>query len=191
MSAQLPKPRATLEDLFAIPESERHHELVDGAIVEKGAATGEHGAAQRKLSAFIDPFDRRPGGGGPGGWWFATEVDVFFDAANTLRPDVLGWRRERVPERPRGSPVRVVPDWVCEILSTNRRNDLVKKKRVYHHDEAPHDWIVDPEEGTLAVHRWAKAGYVELLVAERGERVSGEPFEALALSVSELLGDDL
>ena len=58
---QLPRP-ATLDDLLAIPESERRHELVEGAIVEKGAASGKHGGAQCKLSEYIAPFHRRPGG---------------------------------------------------------------------------------------------------------------------------------
>ena len=73
---------ATLDDLLAIHDGDRRHELIDGTLVEKGAATGEHGAAQRKLSAFVDPYDQRPGGRWPGGWWLATEVDIYFDAAN-------------------------------------------------------------------------------------------------------------
>ena len=77
-------PVATLEDLLAIPEEARRHELIDGVIVEKGAASGEHGGVQRRLSARIDPFERRPGGRWPGGWWFATEVDVYFDPANKV-----------------------------------------------------------------------------------------------------------
>ncbi len=181
---------ATLEDLLAIPESERHHELIEGTIFEKGAATGEHGAAQRKLSAYIDPYDQRPGGRRPGGWWFATEVDVYFDAANTLRPDVVGWRRDRVPERPRGVPILVRPDWVCEILSTNKRTDLIKKKRVYHRHQVPHYWIIDPEQETLVVYRWGQDGYIEVLVAERDEVVHAEPFDAMPLRVGVLFGDD-
>jgi Uma2 family endonuclease len=181
---------ATVDDLLAIPEDERRHELIEGSIVEKGAASGEHGAVQRKLSARIDPFDRRPGGRWPGGWWFATEVDVYFDPANTFRPDVVGWRRDRVPEQPRGVPVMVRPDWIAEILSTHKRNDLIKKKRVYHRHQVPHYWIIDPDEETLAVYRWASDGYVELLVAERGELVRPEPFEAIPLAVGVLFGDD-
>jgi Uma2 family endonuclease len=181
---------ATLADLLAIPEDVRRHELLDGAIVEKGAASGEHGSAQHKLSLFTGPFDRRPGGRWPGGWWFATEVDVYFDPANTLRPDVLGWRRDRVPERPRGVPVMVRPDWICEILSTNKRHDLIKKKRVYHRHQVPHYWIVDPTEETLAVYRWTADGYVEILVAERDERVRAEPFDAVPMQVGFLFGDD-
>ena len=182
--------RATLEDLLAIPEEQQRYELVDGNIEEKGAATGEHGAAQRKLSAYVDPYDQRPGGRRPGGWWFATEVDVYFDPANTFRPDVVGWRRDRVPERPRGSPISARPDWVCEILSTNRRNDLIKKKRVYHRHQVPHYWIIDPEAETLLVYRWSAEGYTEILNAERGEIIHLEPFETTPLEVSVLFGGD-
>jgi Uma2 family endonuclease len=131
-------PAATLGDLLAIPEEDRRHELVDGVIVEKKAASGEYGLAQHGLSAYVGPFARRPGGRWPGGWWFATEVDVFFDDANTFLPDITGWRRERCPEPPSGTPMTLRPDWVCEILKANRRNDLVKKKRAYHRHKVPH-----------------------------------------------------
>lgn len=192
MTARAPKfsPPATLEDLLAIPEEGRRHEVIEGLLVEKGAASSEHGGAQFSLAAWMGPFGRRPGGRWPGGWWFVTEVEVFFDPANILRPDVTGWRRERVPERPRGAPIRMRPDWVCEILSSNRRNDLVRKKRVYHQHEVPHYWIIDPAEETLSVYRWAADGYTEILAAERGERVRAEPFDAIPLDVGILFGDD-
>jgi Uma2 family endonuclease len=193
MTASAPKsaPAATLEDLLAIPEDERRRvELIEGALTDRGATSGEHGTAQVVLSAWVSPFHRRPGGRWPGGWWFGTEVDVYFDAANTLRPDVVGWRRDRVPERPRGIPIMVRPDWTCEILSSNKRNDLVKKKRVYHRHQVPHYWIVDPEQETLLVYRWAAEGYMEVLVAERGDVVRPEPFEAIPLAVGVVFGDD-
>jgi Uma2 family endonuclease len=183
------KQLATVEDLFAIPEEERRHELIEGTIEPKGAASGRHGAAQRKLSAYVDPFDRRGGNGHPGGWWFATEVDIYFDAQNIFRPDVVGWRRDRVPQQPSEVLIKIRPDWICEILSSNRRNDLVRKKRVYHRHKVPHYWILDPDETTLTVYRWTVDAYLELLIAERGERVRPEPFEALPLEVAALFGD--
>jgi len=181
---------ATLEDLLAIPEEKRRHELIEGAILEKGAATGEHGHAQFRLSSSLGPFNRRPGGRWPGGWWFGTEVDIYFDPANTFRPDVAGWRRDRVPEAPRGLPVMVRPDWVGEILSTNRSHDLIKKKRVYHRFGVLHYWIIDPVEETLLVNRWTPDGYVDVLSAERGEIVRAEPFDAISLQVGIFFGDD-
>jgi len=182
---------ATIEDLYAIPEEERRHEVIDGELVEKGAATGEHGGTQADVVATLGGrFGRRAGGGRPGGWWFATEVEILLSRGNVLRPDVVGWRRERVQVRPSGTPVALLPDWVCEILSTNRRNDLVKKKRLYHQDHVPHYWILDPAEETLAVHRWGPDGYIEVLAAQRGERVRAEPFDAIELDVGVLFGDD-
>ncbi len=87
-------------------------------------------------------------------------------------------------------PVMVRPDWVCEILSTNKRNDLIKKKRVYHRHELPSYWIIDPIEESLSVLRWTPEGYSEILAAERGEEVRAEPFEALPLKVGALFGDE-
>ena len=68
---------ATLADLLAIPEELRRHELIDGAQVEKEAASAKHGGAQTRLGRSLGPFDRRPGGppDRPGGWWFASEVE--------------------------------------------------------------------------------------------------------------------
>jgi Uma2 family endonuclease len=182
---------ATLEDLLAVPEEERRRvELIEGVLTDRGATSGEHGMAQFRLSGHLGPFDRRPGGRWPGGWWLGAGVDVYFDAANTLRPDVSGWRRDRVAESPRGLPVMVRPDWICEVLSSNKRNDLVKKKRVYHRHRVPHYWIVDPEQETLLVDRWAPEGYMEVVVAERGDVVRAEPFDAVPLAVAVVFGDD-
>jgi Uma2 family endonuclease len=143
------------------------------------------------LVAIGPRYQRRKGGpNGPGGWWFATEVEVAFDG-DILRPDVLGWRRETSPERPTGFPVRVRPDWVCEIISpSNANHDTVKKLRRYHQANVPHYWIVDPRDETLTVLRWADAGYVTVLRAERGETVRPEPFDEISLPVGVLFGDD-
>lgn len=182
--------RATLADLLAIPEEHRRHEIIDGDLVEKEAASGRHGGAQVRLSRHLGPFDRRPGGRWPGGWWFATEVEILLEDAQVFRPDVAGWRRERLAALPADVPISVVPDWVCEILSTNKRNDLIKKKRAYHHHRVAHDWLIDPVEETLSVQRWHPDGYIEVLVADRDARVRAEPFDAIDLRVGVLFGDD-
>lgn len=184
---------ATLDDFLAIPEERRFHELLSGAIVEKATPSGEHGDAQAGIvSAVRPPYQRRSGGGGgPGGWWIATEVEVLLDSGAIVRPDVLGWRRDRVAERPTGMPVRVCPDWICEIVSpSNANTDTVTKLRLYHAARVSHYWIADPRDATLSVMRWSEAGYTTVLRAERGETVRPEPFEAIELAVGTLFGDD-
>jgi Uma2 family endonuclease len=154
---------STLQDLLAIPEEHRRHELIDGVLVEKEAASGRHGGAQLAFGQVLRAF---------------------------FRPDVAGWRREHLAELPAEVPIRTRPDWICEVLSTNRRNDLVKKKRSYHLHHVDHYWLLDPVDETLAVHRWHPDGYVEVLSAERHERGRAEPFDTIELHVAVLFGED-
>jgi len=183
---------ATIEDFWAIPESERFHEFLSGEVIEKADPTGEHGDAQGGVVGFVrPPFHRNAGGGGPGGWWIATEVEVLLETGELVRPDVLGWRRDRCPERPTGVPVKIRPDWICEVLSSsNATTDTVKKLRLYHRVAVPHYWIVDPGDATLTVMRWSADGYVTLMRAVRGEVVRAEPFQAIEFAVGTLFGDE-
>ena len=181
---------ATLTDLLALPDSGHGFEIIDGDLVEK-ETSAEHGVAQSRVGRLLGPFDRRPRGRQPGGWWFATEVVIDFGPKQQFRPDIVGWRRERMPERPTGTVISVVPDWICEIVSpSNASNDTIKKKRVYHQHRVPHYWLLDPVQDTLSVLRWSPDGYVEVLSAMREERVKAEPFEAIALQVGVFFGDD-
>jgi Uma2 family endonuclease len=182
---------ATTADLLAIPEDRRYHELIGGEIVPKASPSAEHGTAQRRIGEIVGPFDRRPGSRWPGGWWLMTEVEVEFQSDETYRPDVVGWRRDRVSERPRGNPVTIRPDWICEILSpTNSGNDRVTKLNAYHQFEVPHYWIVDPAEETLSAFRWTLDGYLLVRAAATGQRVRVEPFEAVEIDVGEIFGHD-
>lgn len=185
------KREATLQDFWAIPEATRFHELIAGGLIEKAAPTGEHGDAQAGIVVAVRPSYQRPSGrGGPGGWWIATEVEARLDA-EIVRPDVLGWRRERCPERPTGTPVEIRPDWICEVVSeSNATHDTITKLRLYHRVGVPHYWLADPRDATLTVMRWSEPGYVTILRAARGEIVRAEPFDAVEIAVGTLFGDD-
>ncbi len=183
---------ALLADLLAIPEDERFHEIIDGELIRKAMPSGEHGDAQSALASRIKiPFQRRPGGKLPGGWWIYTEVEIELASTHVYRPDVVGWRRDRVPERPTGTPIRILPDWICEVLSpSNPGTDRVKKLNHYHQFQVPHYWIVDPLDESLSVFRWTAEGYLLVLASDREARVRAEPFEAIELPVAALFGAD-
>jgi Uma2 family endonuclease len=181
---------ATLEDLAAIADHDRR-EIIHGSIVEKAAPSAEHSVGSTKIGAILDPFHRRPSGRYPGGWWLHTEVHVEYAKHELYCHDVAGWRRDRVPVRPTGWPVRIRPDWVCEIASPrHERRDFVDKLQYLHRAEVPHYWILHPEERMLLVHRWSAEGYVTILTATAGETIRAEPFSAIEIRVGELLGDD-
>jgi hypothetical protein len=108
MSATPRSRRATFEDLARLGDA--RVEIIHGAIVDKALPTMEHAESQVMLSGFVSRRFRRGGGGRwPGGWWVATEIDVEYEAHQIFRHDVAGWRRDRVPERPKGRPVRFRP----------------------------------------------------------------------------------
>jgi len=184
---------ATEADLLALPEQGRGYELIDGDLVEKQAGF-RHGRAQFNLGGLLAPYRRSGGGPGrPGGWWFLTEQLVAFSPSEILRPDVAGWLRERLPEPPEDDDavVRARPDWVCEILSPRKgAHDRIRKKRVYHRHQVPSYWLIDPRDESLTVLQWTAKGYLEILAAQRGERVRAEPFLAVELQVGVLFGDD-
>lgn len=180
---------ATFADLAALPDDVRA-EIIHGVIVEKASPSAEHGGSQASFGAvLLRRFQRRPGGRWPGGWWFGTEIDVQYETHEIYLHVVVGWRRDRVPERPSGRPVRTRPDWACELLSrSNAKRDLVDKFKVLHTNGVPYYWIADPIEQTLIVHRWEPAGYLVILTAAAGEAVRAEPFDAVELRVSTLFG---
>lgn len=180
---------ATAADLAALPDGVRA-EIIHGAIVERVGPSAEHSMSQISLgSAVTRRFQRTPGGRWPGGWWFGSEIEVEYETHEVFVHDVAGWRRDRVPQRPTGRPIRIRLDWACEILSpTNQKRDLVDKLNVLHATGVPHYWIVDPLEQALVVYRWAPGEYQTVLSAGAGMTVRAEPFEAVELRVSALLG---
>src|SRR2546430_2066432 len=87
----------TIADYLARPEHERI-ELIRGTIVDKSEATGEHALTQVATSSTLKtPFQRKSG------WWFFSELEVQL-GAEIVKPDVCGYRRERVPAPPKGRP---------------------------------------------------------------------------------------
>jgi Uma2 family endonuclease len=191
MAAARNSSKATFLDLEALGDDVRA-EIIHGAIVQKASRTMQHGRSQLGFGGVLRRrFDRGPGGRWPGGWWFGTEVDVQYETHELFCHDLVGWRRDHVPDCPRGRPIRIRPDWVCELLSpSNEKRDLVDKLKVLQLAGVSHYWIANPEDKTLVVHRWEPKGYLIVLTASAGEVVRAEPFEAIELRLDVMFGDD-
>lgn len=178
---------ATYDDLLALPEDTRA-EVIDGEIVVSPPPSPEHSNAHAELTHLIrGPFGGGDGRGGPGGWWIFIELEIRLGRHQIVRPDISGWRRERLPDPAAKHPIDVVPDWICEILSpSNAKQDRFNKKALYKHYRVPFYWIVDPELRMLEAFqldgdRWTEAGtYDETSVA----RIA--PFEEVELEVGRL-----
>ena len=196
--------RATVEDWLRIPE-EKRAELIDGRIVYHAFPGVKHGNTQGRLSRLLYPYDRRrtagAGGGGgaggppdsPGGWWLSQEVDLLLDGVG-CRPDVVGWRRDRLARVPQPNSQGVitdVPDFICEVLSpSTARYDNVQKQNAYFKAGVPHYWLVDPDSRLLTVLERTERGYLILLNAGPAQTVRAVPFEGVEIPVDELFLDE-
>lgn len=191
MGPAVERSRLTVEEFLSRSADERV-ELIRGSLVEKASPTEEHSRAQGGIDRRVgERFARKPGGRWPGGWWFYVELDLRF-AQEILRPDLCGFRRDRMEQRPSGRVVTTVPDWVCEVLSpSTAKTDRVEKLQTYFAAGVTHYWLLDPIEGSLEVLRRTDLAYALVQTAHRGQRLKPEPFDALEFSVDELLGDDV
>jgi Uma2 family endonuclease len=177
-------PRAGAATAADIELLERH-EVVGGEIVRKAMPVIRHSIIQARIVVALAGFHGQGSGGqSPGGWWIGTEPTIELATHEVYQPDVAGWRLERVPELDE-YPIRLVPDWVCEILSPSTADrDLGHKLRGYHRAHVGHYWIVEPVAQILTVYRWQEAGYTTALTARAGELVRAEPFDALEIALA-------
>lgn len=175
----------TWDDLYSLPEGDRT-ELIDGEFHLAPSPLPRHGRIQRSLGGLVGgPFDDDPRG--PGGWWIVTETDVALSEHDVVRPDLSGWRRERVPAFPDERPVRATPDWVCEIVSPSSvRIDRVVKPALYLNSGVPHFWSVDPEARLLSAFTSRERAWVLLGTWGEGDLARIAPFDAIELDVGRL-----
>lgn len=172
----------TLADLDALPVSMKG-EIIEGVLYTMTRPRSRHQRLGTSIGGDLGgAFDR--GRGGPGGWWILSEPGIELPNTPEISPDVAGWRRERLPELPIDEPLRLVPDWVCEILSkTTRRHDLLVKKPYYAKVGVPFHWNVDLDAKSLVAYRLEGAHYVEIGVYAEETDARIEPFESVPFDV--------
>lgn len=173
----------TLADLDALPPGIKG-EIIEGVLHTMTRPCALHQRTALDVGSDLrDPFQR--GRGGPGGWWILPEPGIELPNTPEIAPDLAGWRHDRLPSLPADEPIRVVPDWVCEILSpSTRRHDLLVKKPYYAKIGVPFHWLIDRDARTLTAYRLESGRWSELGVFgdERDARV--EPFADIALDVA-------
>jgi Uma2 family endonuclease len=180
---------STWEDLLRLPEDVRA-EVIAGAVVTPPSPLPRHARAQRALGGFIGrPFDDDDGRGGPGGWWILLEVDVRLGPHDIVRPDLAGWRRQRLPAPWDVRPIDVAPDWICEVVSrSNAAYDRVTKRDLYARSGVAYYWLVDPDARTVEALRLdlATRAWVELGAYDDSALARIAPFEAVEIEVRRL-----
>ena len=174
---------ATLADLDALPPSVKG-EILDGELYVMPRPRSRHSHVEGLIADdLVSPYDR--GRGGPGGWWILIEPGIELPGSPEVSPDLAGWRRERLPTLPADESIRVVPDWVCEVLSPSTRGyDQLVKRAFYARHGVTWLWYVDGEAQTIVASRLEGDRWVELGVWGIDQKARIEPFEAVELELA-------
>ena len=182
------KPRASYQDLMAVPEH-LVAEIVDGELYTSPRPAPRHARANTALGAALHgPFDA--GRGGPGGWTILFEPELHL-ADDVVVPDLAGWRRERMPRLPETAHFPLAPDWICEVLSPSTvALDRVTKLALYAREGVRHAWLVDPIARTVDVLRLEAAGWLIAGTFAGAGMIRAEPFDAMELDLT-LLWEDV
>jgi Uma2 family endonuclease len=173
---------ATWEDILRAPEGMKA-EVLGGELELFPRPRPRHGRAQSVVARVVGgPFDVDDDG--PGGWWIVIEPDIELGPHDIVSPDVCGWRRERLPELPESGPIRLRPDWVCEVLSpSTSRRDRTRKADLYARAEIPYSWILDPGDRTLEAFQNRAGSWVRLGGWSDGDAARIAPFDAIEIQV--------
>jgi Uma2 family endonuclease len=178
---------AVYQDLLRLPDDVRA-EILAGHVITAPAPLPKHSKAQRALGNFVGgPFDDDDGHGGPGGWWIFVEVDIQFGPHDVVRPDLSGWRRERLVNPGEQRPIEVAPDWVCEILSpSTAARDKVAKRKLYAKHGVRHYWIVDVDARTLEAFELSDGRWMLVDSYDDTAVARIRPFDEVELTIQRL-----
>lgn len=165
-----------------------NEECIRGVKLMSPRPALRHAQLASRLDRILAPFDQgmvrhRGGGGKGGGWWLLFEPELHL-GAETLIPDLAGWRIERMPQVPDTAYTTLAPDWVCEVLSPSTRAiDRYAKMPAYAEAGVAWVWLVELATEVLEVYELGEGGLRLHRRYSGGVRVRARPFERLTLDL--------
>lgn len=151
--------KLTYEDLFAIPDDGRRHEIIDGTHYVSGSPSLVH---QLVISELVTQLGNHVSAHGAGR--VVSYVGVILSEHTIVLPDFLFISKARasiIREYVEGAP-----DLIVEVLSTNRDYDENVKYTAYEASGVPEYWIIDPDAESARVFRHARNGFAPVPLSE-------------------------
>jgi Uma2 family endonuclease len=131
-------PRTGLEAFEFLPEGTLC-QLINDAIIMSPAPNLSHAEVQNEIFTLLYTHVKKHAFGKV----FCAPLDVYLNTSNVYQPDIIFISTARLDiAKQRG--VFGAPDLVIEILSSNKKSDLVTKKKVYEQSGVLEYWVVDP-----------------------------------------------
>ena len=155
-----PKDRKyTAEEFFAlIPESNSEmYELYNGEIVALASPSILHQKISMEISSEIRNYIKSNKGDCE---VFAAPFDVKLDDDTVVIPDIsVICDPSKLSD---GKRCNGAPDFIIEIVSSNRSNDFVRKLELYQKYGVREYWIVDPESKRVVVYYFKENNNIKI-----------------------------
>ena len=178
--------RLSIEEFLELPDTydKRKMELDEGELYIMPRPRTGHQFLQSRMMMhtenFLDRFDDPP-------------AQVFHDVIVALSlesrilfsPDlviILEGSSAVVADR----MVEGAPDIVVEILSSDRRRDLVRKRQVYAEAGVPEYWIFDPRADTATLLELRDGQYIERAVLTADDTLTTPLLPGLAIPLADV-----
>jgi Uma2 family endonuclease len=171
----------TYADLFALPDDGRRYEIIEGELYEMPAPSWAHATVIANLISALIPLVMMLGGR-----WRTAPLDVFFQGADPVQPDIIVLLPES-QAHPTERGVEGPPDLLIEVLSpSNRGHDLLLKRSLYARAGVREYWLVDPEARTIEILALDRDAF-HLAVTASGDETPVSPLlGSLPTSVADL-----
>ena len=178
--------RLSIEEFMELPDTDdrRKMELDDGELYIMPRPRPVHGFIQnhfiRIIGNFFEFFDDPPAD-------FFSDIIVALPSALSLllAPDLCIILRERTdiigPRMIEGAP-----DIVIEILSSDRRRDLGRKRQLYAEAGILEYWIVDPRNDTVTLLELHGGEYTERAVLNAADTLTTPLLPGLAILLADI-----
>lgn len=149
--------KMTASEFLALPESNLHHELIDGEEIMSPSPTGDHQRLVFRVAKVVEQLM-------PHGEVFFSPLDVYLDDTNIVQPDVLWIAQGSACTWVDGDKyLRGAPDLVVEVLSPGSvRFDRKDKFRLYEKFGTREYWIVEPQAKLLEIWQLQDAKFIRV-----------------------------
>ena len=175
--------RLTLEEFLELPPTEQRCELIDGVLRMAAFPIPDHQILANVLATRLTNQIMETG---LGIVLPATGVVLTDDTA--VGPDITVIRADRAGIIG-ATVINDAPDIVVEVLSSNRRADLVRKRELYEAAGIAEYWILDGDADTVTVLALGSdGGYRERAALTAADTLDTPLFPEFRLPLAELFG---
>lgn len=183
--------RLTYDDLVAMPDDGRRHEIIDGVHYVTASPNARHQIVLGRLYGELFVYLKAHADVGHA---FLAPLDVVLSKHDVVEPDLLFVARDHVDVVTEKN-VQGPPTLCVEVLSpSTRKRDVQLKRRLFERMGVREYWILDPELDIMQVFRQTahdKYERVAELTAEEGDALTTPLLPGFSLALRDLFRDGL